>query len=55
MWAAGVKDGLNIIPRHYSTLETTVPVLKQKRDESQHIEPHLPSVVQRTTVILGTN
>lgn len=55
MWAAGVKDGLNIIPRHYGTLETTELVLKQKRDESQHIEPHLLSVVRWTTMILGTN
>lgn len=52
MWAAGVKDGLNIIPLHYSTLETAVPVLKLKRDESQHREPYLPSIVQQTTVIL---
>lgn len=53
MWAGGVKDGLNIIPRHYSALETTVPVLKLKRDKSQYVEPYLPSVVQQTTTILG--
>ena len=53
MWAGGVKDGLNIIPWHYCTLETTVLVLKLERDESQHREPYLPSAVPRTTVILG--
>lgn len=53
MWAGGVKDGLNIIPRHYCTLETTVLVLKLKRDERQHREPYLPSSVQQTTMISG--
>lgn len=53
MWAGGVKDGLNIIPQHYGTLETAVLVLKLKRDESQHRQPYLPSVVQQTTMILG--
>lgn len=53
MWAGGVKDGLNIIPWHYSALETTEPVLTLKRDKSQYIEPYLPGVVQQTTMILG--